>query len=453
MKSKSKPKQSKREIEAALFSADLDWDSAKSGESAIDIFAPAALKETPLPAPTLGELETKQKSDTSHAQTENSNRVQTGSLGFSKRVQTGSANGANRVQTGSAKPSPAHLNPNEPISIRVQTGSDTGSTNGAKAIPLGELSVLRFIADLEAVPGEAVAIRRRDVAGATAQTLEGVKTALKRLSRAGLIELVSFQRGAKTGFTAYKVHPHGREILASKSAISSLGFKRVQTGSDTGSLGFSSSSSYTEPQNLKTTTTGEPELFNDGAMQLSPDWQEVECSPLSGIGFTQTHLVQIIRQNVLKPEVVQQSIYAFAFDLRVNGKAKEVRGAPLNYFMGTLRKGIEYAPPENYETPQAEARRKRIEYLQRAEQQKRDDEQKLLDLEFLSWKRELSESQIVALVPEWARKPGQIQDSALKSHFEENVWPELRTNISGSDENERQNIQKEIQRSLTEATQ
>jgi hypothetical protein len=194
-------------------------------------------------------------------------------------------------------------------------------------------------------------------------------------------------------------------------------------------------------------------LFNDAATQLSPEWQEVECSPLSEIGFTQTHLVQIIRQNVLKPEVVQHSIYAFAFDLRVNGKAKEVRGAPLNYFMGTLRKGIEYAPPENYETPQAEARRKRIEYLERAEQRKREDEQKILDLEFLSWKRGLSEAQIAPLVPEWARKPGQIQDSALKSHFEENVWPELQTKISGSDENERQNIQKEIQRSLTEATQ
>ncbi|MGK5088274.1 hypothetical protein WDW86_12010 [Bdellovibrionota bacterium FG-2] len=188
-------------------------------------------------------------------------------------------------------------------------------------------------------------------------------------------------------------------------------------------------------------------MINDSATQLSPEWQQVDCAPLSDIGFTQTHLVQIIRQKLLTPEVVQQSIYAFAFDLRVNGKAKEVRGAPLNYFMGTLRKGIEYAPPENYETPQAEARRKRLEYLQREEFRRQEQEQKIISLEFSAWRRELSESEIINILPEFARKPGPIQDSALKMHFENEVWPQRSATIPGL-ALERTEVQREIEQSL-----
>ena len=40
----------------------------------------------------------------------------------------------------------------------------------------------------------------------------------------------------------------------------------------------------------------------------------------------------------MTPEELQESIYAFAFDLVENQKGKTITGPPLNYFMGILRK-------------------------------------------------------------------------------------------------------------------
>ena len=351
---------------------------------------------------------------------EKPNRVQTGSIGFSNRVQTGSGNGANRVQTKIITKPAYGLNPIEPVSIRVQTGSETGSNGTSRPLPLGELSVLRFIADSEPSPGIPVQIRRRDAAVATAQTLEGVKTALKRLLRGNLVELISFQRGAKNGFTVYKITDAARSVLASKSAIHSLGFKRVQTGSETGSIGFFSSSSSVLEENIKTTTS-EVELFENTQTKLAPEWQQVDISPLSKFGFTQTHLIQIIRQGKLSPSEVQDSINFYAFDLTRNGLKPN---SQLNFFMGIVRKGMPYAPPENYESPADEARRKTREFKERKVREREEELKQLRDLDFKEWRQELSLKEILTIVPEFAERPGQVQESYLKKHHEEVLWPE-----------------------------
>lgn len=460
MKSKSKPKQSKKEIEAALFSADLDWDSAKSGQSAIDIFVPITLATTPLPGYVPADLTRRTSTQPllNNATVEHPEamrkplamREQTVSPGFPKSVST-----KDSVSNAYAEALA------EPLAMREQTVSNAYAEKDFEALVGKEKKLLFFVFKKCQILGalETSLITTEELRQLLEVSSERLRNVIYRLSQKGFLEVTTVKNG-RSGWRKFQLRRELFQKLCFDPSVSNSLAMREQTVSIASPkayaealAGFSSSSSSIDSQKFKTTTTDEPELFNDAAIQLSPEWQEVECSPLSEIGFTQTHLMQIIRQNMLKPEVVQQSIYAFAFDLRVNGKAKEVRGTPLNYFMGTLRKGTEYAPPENYETPQAEARRKRLEFYERAERLKQEQEQKILDYEFLSWKRGLSESQIIALVPEWARRPGQIQDSALKSHFEEKVWPDLQLNISGSDENERQTIQKKIQRSLTEAAQ
>ena len=186
----------------------------------------------------------------------------------------------------------------------------------------------------------------------------------------------------------------------------------------------SSSSSSLYLEEFKTTTTGEPELLKSDSVQLSPEWQTVDWSSLVEIGFTETHLVQVVRQGKLSTEEVQDSIHFFAFDLKRNGKGTAIHGSPLNFFMGILRRGQAYAPPENYESPAAEARRKYLEGKRSLEARRIAEEAELQTLEFNQWKRGLSESDIVALVPEFARqRPGQIQDAALLAHFEKEIWP------------------------------
>src|SRR5438309_1730772 len=89
------------------------------------------------------------------------------------------------------------------------------------------------------------------------------------------------------------------------------------------------------------------------------------------IRFGRHQVAQIAREGKFSPDELQDSIYAFAFDLSENGKAKTITGVPLNYFMGILRRGP-YAAPSNYESP--EVRQKRL-YLESKEKQRKKQQE------------------------------------------------------------------------------
>ncbi len=95
-------------------------------------------------------------------------------------------------------------------------------------------------------------------------------------------------------------------------------------------------------------------------LDLDAAWQKIDCSPLTEIRFGRNQVAQIAREGKFTPDELQDSIYAFAFDLSENGKSKTITGVPLNYFMGILRRGP-YAAPSNYESP--DVRQKRL-YLE-----------------------------------------------------------------------------------------
>ena len=90
---------------------------------------------------------------------------------------------------------------------------------------------------------------------------------------------------------------------------------------------------------------------------LEGEWLEIDIEPLKKVGFTRTHLFQIASQKKLTPQMAQDSIYTFAFDLENNKKHENIKKDPVNYFMEILRSGQPYAPPSNYEAPQDKARR------------------------------------------------------------------------------------------------
>ena len=104
---------------------------------------------------------------------------------------------------------------------------------------------------------------------------ESVRTALKRLLQRGAILRRGFQRG-RSGWSAYELSQIAyRELLDFRKSGSNWVETRFKSGSKSGSESgstASSSSSFLDLENLKTTTTGEPELFEDGPIQLSPEW-------------------------------------------------------------------------------------------------------------------------------------------------------------------------------------
>lgn len=212
----------------------------------------------------------------------------------------------------------------------------------------------------------------------------------------------------------------------------------------------SSSSSLLDLEKFKT-TTGEPELVDDANGQLLPDWLVLDFSPLAEIGFTQNHLAQLAKHGRLSATEVQDSIHFFAFDLKRNGKGREIKGPPVNFFMGILRKGLPYAPPENYESPEAEARRKYLEGKRRLEALRHAEDRELRDLEFSEWRRGLSHDELNTIVPDIVRHMPKAQESSLRAHFDENVWPSRCAAIPGTIELERTEIKRQIDQALGES--
>ena len=185
----------------------------------------------------------------------------------------------------------------------------------------------------------------------------------------------------------------------------------------------SSSSSFLDLDTNKLTNTGSPDLSSD----LPPDWSKIDSSPLSQIRFGRPQLAQLTRVGNLTADQVQESIYAFAFDLEVNGKGREINGHALNYFMGILRKGP-YAPPANYEAPDVRQLRLYLEAKEREQKMREELETRLEIAEFDSWVNGLSSEEKVQFVPstDFAKPGSPGHNVQLKQYFRETIWPGLR---------------------------
>lgn len=255
-----------------------------------------------------------------------------------------------------------------------------------------------------------------------------VKTSIQRLIEKGLIAREKGKRG-NGGFTCYKITKSIRDaVIQEKQKI--LNSKQLGNALDNGLVNNSvtdkvtttpSSSSFKE---LRTTTT--EELANAENFDRI---QDIDIEPLSGIGFMNYHLTQITSQNKLPSEMIQQSINAFAFDLTENKKTESIKGSPLNFFIGILRKGIPYLPPPNYEAPEDRAMRLCLERKKEIEKIRLEREEELLKMACGEWLESLSEGEKEALMPADVRKSNVqgFKMSSLRTYFKENLWAQKRT--------------------------
>jgi hypothetical protein len=315
----------------------------------------------------------------------------------------------------------------EPLAMREHSVSNALAENAFEALIGKEKKLLCFIFNRCQLLGalETDLITTEEIRQLLEISSERLRNVIYRLSQKGLLE-VSITKNGRSGWRKFRLKRELFQRLYLSHSVSNALAVREHSVSNASPKPYaealaaiSSSSSSLYLENLKTTTS-EPELLKAEGISLTPEWLQVDFSSLADIGFTQTHLVQIVRQGKLTPQEVQDSIEFFTFDLKRNGL--KLNGPALNFFMGILRKGIPYAPPENYESPADEARRKTIEFKARKEQERAEQLKQLVDLEFSEWRQNLSAEQIMAVVPEYAKKPGPIQDSFLKSHFEKEIW-------------------------------
>lgn len=152
--------------------------------------------------------------------------------------------------------------------------------------------------------------------------------------------------------------------------------------------------------------------------------EKIDITSLQFIGLEQSHVQQLRKLTALSPEMIEDSIKAFAFDLEVNNKTEKINGSPLSYFMGILRKGTPYLPPENYEDPETKIMRQYIEQKERQKAAKEDLERKKFDLDLEEWMETLGEQEIAELIPEpgYRSKDSPFRKGALSLYFRENIW-------------------------------
>ncbi|CAM4396019.1 MAG: hypothetical protein LEGION0398_MBIBDBAK_00188 [Legionellaceae bacterium] len=240
-----------------------------------------------------------------------------------------------------------------------------------------------------------------------------IKTTIKRLMDKCFLNRVEFKNG-RGGWAKYELPDNTyREILQLETEQKlyinrTQSLHKLNTQNNTKHDTSTYSSSILN-LNKKTNTTGLPD-----------EWKDIDCEPISHIGFSRTQLLQLYEKNLNLPEVVQESIYHFAFGLENNSKIKEY-AEPLNVFMGVLRKGGAWIE-SNYESPQKRAMRELLDRKEKERQEMEALENRLKDVEFRNWLGTVAEEVMNEIVPKQFMNMKEAREGCLKKYFEDNIW-------------------------------
>lgn len=266
-----------------------------------------------------------------------------------------------------------------------------------------------------------------------------IKTTIQRLESKGFIERVIFKNG-RGGWSKYSIkdllfqellqHESSNKATANWQQIDNKQVAQPITQPTT-------SSSVVSSSYINTTTT------------LPNDFKQIDCSPLSEIGFDESHIIQIHREYIQKPEIslsadiIQNSINALAFDLKYNNAINDFKRPPAVVLTYLLKKGQPYSSktPEKVLTPREESMR---EYL--LSQEKKN--LKLLEIETTAknfalqeWLDALPDEELFSFNPDNDVRPNGMPEKLYqvskrkkalelaKEYFNVILWPQKRNQI------------------------
>ena len=155
---------------------------------------------------------------------------------------------------------------------------------------------------------------------------------------------------------------------------------------------------------LYTSTTTTSPNPDKKCTELPQDWKDLDYTCLSSIGFKECHLLQIFESGKSSPEMVQESIYELAHDLKAGSHGMR---SPLLVILKQLRsKGEPYsAITPGYVSDQVRYERKKLEELKRRESEVKslqEQQQEILnqnsiqqeEQEFEDWMKTKTEDEI-----------------------------------------------------------
>jgi hypothetical protein len=239
------------------------------------------------------------------------------------------------------------------------------------------------------------------------------RVVLKRLTEKNLLIRLPGERG-RNGCCKFRIHENIVKICFSffNDAPCDINQIRNEIGNGNGSnVAYSSSNSI-----INTTTA------------LPQNWEQIEISSLSSIGFSKTQLLQLFEKQASNPDVIQESINHFAFGLENNPKIK-MYPDPLNVFMGVLRKGGAWIE-KTYISPKEKAMTDLLELKRREAERMQELEKKLIEEEFKIWLAKLDsveKENILKGAPTKDRMlskdvSNKVDEGYLLRHFKANLY-------------------------------
>ena len=263
------------------------------------------------------------------------------------------------------------------------------------------------------------------------ETLNSTRQAIRRLKHNNTIKTIEFSTSCSNGYAKFKISRSFYQNLIKNPPERLELTKAMVLEEKKAKITLPLNNSINNISNITNTIKEEERskdfLFKDRISHNSQNtcdfpsaWLKINIEPLRTIGFSDTQLQQLQNRNT--PEVVQESIYQFAYGLEYNEKTKKYNDNALNVLMGVLRKGQAWIEP-NYRSPQELALEDLI--AQKKEKKNRCNKKldELMDLEFPAWHNKLSEQEIEEIVPETFRVTRVPQDVVeyLKKYFRDKM--------------------------------
>jgi hypothetical protein len=224
-----------------------------------------------------------------------------------------------------------------------------------------------------------------------------IKTAISFLIKNFILERINFQTG-KNGWSTYK--------------LKTIFFNEIKKAYQNGTISSLKYYNNALLQNTHSLTTSQ--------------FDEINISQLEDIGLKINHVHQLKTKS--SPQIIQESIYHFAYGLKFNPKTKAYSD-PLSVLMGVLRKGEAWIEV-NYKSTQEIAQENINNNLRLQTERLQKLEQEAFNLAFAEWNNSLSKEEIFAIlqnITEGSQNfiPKKVR---LKTHFNEKIWADKKTN-------------------------
>jgi len=267
-----------------------------------------------------------------------------------------------------------------------------------------------------------------------------IKTTINRLRKKGFLYTIEYKTG-RGGWVIYRLSQFiYLDILKNEGLILHDSLLNNEANKwKTQPITQPITDHYSSGSNIYKTTTNSKTQIN---VQLPMEWQNINIEPLKEISFSENHLKQLALLPTLSPEIVQNSINAFAFDLEKNGKRKNINGDPINFFMGIFRTKGGYTPPSNYETPQERFMRLWKEKMgeRNTESKRVEIEEEVFNLSFNDWFKKFTNEQKMEFLPKNLRINNPVLDNHQAKeraiqHFKKEIWPNIKNKIESGNEN------------------